>query len=190
MVRDRGRRATTPLDAETPAFHVRPSRPRDARSFLELYRGITAEGRHIRTESVRRGVGHYRRQLARAWGHDQASIVAVAGRRVIGHLSISREEHPVNRHVGSIGMMVAPDWRRRGVGSALMAEALRWAREMRVEKVALTVYPDNEAARALYRRFGFAEEGRLTGHSRKQIGYRDEIVMGLWLTPQPPGGPP
>jgi RimJ/RimL family protein N-acetyltransferase len=116
--------------------------------------------------------------------------VAVADRRVIGHLSISREEHPVNRHVASIGMMVAPDWRRRGVGSALMKEALLWAREMGVEKVALTVYPDNDAARALYLSFGFVEEGRLTGHSKKRIGYRDEIVMGLWLTPQPPGGSP
>ena len=56
-----------------------------------------------------------------------------------------------------------------------------------MEKLALTVYPDNEAARALYGKFGFREEGSLTGHSKKSIGYRDEIVMGLWLLPEPPG---
>lgn len=188
MVRDRDRRTLEArTGAEEAAFRVRPSHPGDARSFRELFRGIVAEERFIRTESVRRRAGHYRKQLTRSWGHDQASIVAVAGRRVVGHLSISREEHPVNRHVASIGMMVAPDWRRRGVGAALMDEALRWAREMRVEKLALTVYPDNEAARALYRRFGFVEEGRMTGHSKKAIGYRDEIVMGRWLIPQPGG---
>ena len=183
------RPAAVPPRETGAGYVVRPSRPGDARSFLALFREIVAEGRFIRTESIRRGVGYYRRQLARSWRSDQASIVAAAGRRVIGHLSISREDHPVNRHVASIGMMVAPDWRRRGVGSALLHEALRWAREMRVEKVALTVYPDNEAARALYRAFGFVEEGRMTGHSRKRVGYRDEIVMGLWLIPQPPGGP-
>ena len=177
-----------PAYEEATGYLVRPSRPRDAGSYLELYRGIVAEGRHIRTESVRRGLAYHRKQLGRSWDQGQASIVAVADRRVIGHLSISREEHPVNRHVASIGMMVAPDWRRRGVGSALMKEALRWAREMGVEKVALTVYPDNDAARALYRSFGFVEEGRLTGHSKKRVGYRDEIVMGLWLIPHPPGG--
>jgi RimJ/RimL family protein N-acetyltransferase len=147
---------------------------------------VAAEGRYIRTEAVRRGIRYYRRQMAKSWEPAEASIVAVAGRRVIGHLGISREEHPVTRHVASIGMMVASDWRNRGVGSALLEEAIRWGREMRVEKLALTVYPDNDAGRALYRKFGFVEEGRLTGHSRKRNGYRDEIVMGLWLIDPPP----
>jgi putative acetyltransferase len=47
------------------------------------------------------------------------------------------------------------------------------------------VYPDNQAARALYRKFGFEEEGRLTGHSKKRIGYLDEVVMGRWLIDRP-----
>jgi putative acetyltransferase len=71
------------------------------------------------------------------------------------------------------------------VGSALMADAIRWAREMGVEKLALSVYPDNTRAREMYQRFGFVEEGRLTGHSKKAVGYRDEILMGLWLIPAP-----
>ena len=71
------------------------------------------------------------------------------------------------------------------MGTALMAEAVRWAKEMGVEKLALSVYQHNEAALALYRKFGFQEEGRLTGHSRKSMGYVDEIVMGLWLIDRP-----
>jgi RimJ/RimL family protein N-acetyltransferase len=167
-------------------FTVRPSRGSDARSFLDLYRSVVGEGRYIRTEDVRRGTRYYRRQMAKSWDPGEASIVAVAGGRVIGQLGISREEHPVTRHVASIGMMVAPDWRNQGVGSALLATAIRWAREMRVEKLALSVYPDNDAGRALYGKFGFVEEGHLTGHSKKRIGYRDEIVMGLWLIDRPP----
>jgi ribosomal protein S18 acetylase RimI-like enzyme len=68
-----------------------------------------------------------------------------------------------------------------------MAESIRWAHQAGVEKLALTVYPDNAAARALYRKFGFEEEGRLSGHSKKAIGYLDEIVMGLWVIDRPPG---
>jgi putative acetyltransferase len=100
---------------------------------------------------------------------------------VIGNLGLSREPNPVTRHVASLGMHVAGDWRSRGVGSALLAEAFRWARWAGVEKLALTVYPDNDRARRLYEKFGFVEEGRLTGHSRKRHGYEDEIVMGRWL---------
>jgi len=172
--------------APIPPFQVRPGEPRDAASFVEMWRAVVGERRFVRTESVPRSVRFYRRRyFRRTWTDREASIVAVTGDRVIGHLSVSREDSPVTRHVASIGMAVAADWRGRGVGTALLSEAIRWAGEFGVEKLALSVYPDNEPALALYRRFGFTEEGRLTGHSKKSIGYRDEIVMGLWLA----GGP-
>jgi RimJ/RimL family protein N-acetyltransferase len=175
--------------SEAEPFLVRPAGPADAASFVELWKAVAAEKRFIRTEVVDRPVRYYRRRfLRKTWGDEQATIVAVHGDRVIGHLHIAREESPYTRHVASLGMTVAADWRGRGVGSALMTEAIRWAHSMGIEKLALSVYPDNEVARALYRKFGFREEGRLTGHSKKSIGYRDEIVMGLWLIDQPDGG--
>lgn len=151
-----------------------------------MWRTVVAEKRHVRTETVGRSAGYYRRRyFRRSWTDEQASLVAVHGDRVIGHLNVSREEGPMTRHVASLGMAVAPDWRGRGVGSALLVEAIHWGKEKRVEKLALSVYPHNEAALGLYRKFGFQEEGRLTGHSKKSIGYLDEIVMGLWLVPHP-----
>jgi L-phenylalanine/L-methionine N-acetyltransferase len=167
-------------------FVVRPARGRDARSFLEMWRTVVDEKRYVRSETVGRSVRYYRRHyFRRSWTNEQASLVAVHGERVIGHLNVAREEGPMTGHVASLGMAVAPDWRGKGVGSALLAEAIRWAKEMGVEKLALSVYPHNEAALALYRRYGFREEGRLTGHSKKSIGYLDEIVMGLWVNVAP-----
>jgi ribosomal protein S18 acetylase RimI-like enzyme len=174
--------------APPPAFEVRPGRPGDARSFMDLWQGVVAERRFVRTDTVGGSLRSYRRRyFRRTWTLGQVSLVAVAGDRVVGHLTASREEGPVTRHVATLGMAVAPEWRGRGVGSALLAEAIRWARAMGVEKLALSAYPDNHAALALYRKFGFQEEGRLTGHSKKAIGYMDEIVMGLWLIDRPDG---
>jgi RimJ/RimL family protein N-acetyltransferase len=153
-----------------------------------MWREVVNERRYIRTESADHSVRYYRRRFfKKTWGRDEAGLVAVEVGTgwVVGHLSVSREEGPVTRHVASLGMVVASDWRRRGVGTALLAEAIRWGKEMGVEKLALSVYPDNHAARALYRKLGFVEEGCLTGHSKKAIGYRDEILMGLWLVPRP-----
>jgi L-phenylalanine/L-methionine N-acetyltransferase len=182
-------RSQEPVQSERP-FVVRPARPRDAASFVELWKAVAAEGRFIRTERIDRSVRYYRRRFfKRTMGGEQATLVAVLGDRVIGHIHVAREDSPWTRHVASLGMTVAADWRGRGVGSALMAEVIGWAKSVGVEKLALSVYPDNEAARALYAKFGFQEEGRLTGHSKKSIGYRDEIVMGLWLIPQPPSDP-
>jgi RimJ/RimL family protein N-acetyltransferase len=175
--------------AATPtSFVIRPAVPADAASFLELWRSVVAEKRYVRTERVTTSVRYYRRQFRRAWTPDEAELVAVEGSRVIGHLNVSREDSPTTRHIASLGMSVADDRRSMGIGTSLLEMCIRWAKEVGVEKLALSVYPDNERAIGLYRKFGFVEEGRLTGHSKKSIGYRDEIVMGLWLISRPGSG--
>lgn len=160
---------------------IRPARPADARQALRLFAEVATEGRYIRTEDVRWTAREMRKRYRSSWTTEAATLVAVADDRLIGNLGVAREAHPVTRHVASLGMLVAADWRSRGVGSALLAEVFRWARWAGVEKLALTVYPDNDRARRLYEKFGFVEEGRLIGHSKKRHGYDDEIVMGRWL---------
>ena len=83
---------------------------------------------------------------------------------------------------GEVGMMVATDWRGRGVGTALVAAAVEWARSRDLHKLALSVFPHNNAAIGLYRKFGFVEEGRLVQHVRRADGQLwDLIEMGLML---------
>lgn len=160
---------------------VRPAIPRDAESFVEGYRSVAAERRFLQVEEVHTPPRVYRRRFRRSWTPDAAHLLAVEGDRVVGSLSIRRDAEPPTRHVATLGMFVVADRRRRGIGSALMAEALRWARQHRVLRIELTVYPHNEAASALYRKFGFGEEGRLVRHAKKSYGYEDEILMALWL---------
>ena len=79
-------------------------------------------------------------------------------------------------------MAVAHDWRGRGVGSALMSAAVDWAHEHRLHKLSLSVFAHNDAAIALYRKFGFVEEGRRVKQYRRQSGELwDTIEMGLLL---------
>lgn len=166
---------------------IRPARPRDARSYLEFWRAIVAEGRAVRTESVTSPAHVYRARFRRPWTDREAQIVAVERGRVVGHVYVQRELHPVTRHVATLGIAVAADRRSLGIGTALMAEAIRWGRSVGVEKLMLSVYPTNRAAIALYRRFGFVDEGRLVRHSRKSYGYEDEVLMAAWIGPEPPG---
>ena len=171
-----------PRDLELPpGVLIRPGRSRDARSFLAFWRAVVEEGRYVRSEQVAHPLRVYRARFRQSWTDNDAQIVAVAGDRVIGHLYIQRERHPVTRHIATLGIAVAAEFRSRGVGSALLAEAFRWARGVGVEKIVLSVYPHNTSAIALYRRFGFVEEGRLARQSRKSYGYEDEILMACWL---------
>ena len=81
-----------------------------------------------------------------------------------------------------LGMAVAREWRGRGVGSALLAAAIEWAREHGLHKLCLGVFAHNAAAIALYRKFGFVEEGRRVKQYRRASGELwDTVDMGLLL---------
>jgi putative acetyltransferase len=85
-----------------------------------------------------------------------------------------------------LGISVAPEAQRRGVGTALMAAmcdyADRWAGVLRLE---LTVYADNVPAIALYRKFGFAVEGTHRAYAIRDGKYVDALCMAR-LHPNPP----
>jgi RimJ/RimL family protein N-acetyltransferase len=116
---------------------------------------------------------------AASWNLD-GSLLAVSGGTIVGMIHVDRSRFGS----GEIGMAVARDWRGRGVGSALLAAAVDWAREQGLHKLSLSVFPHNEAAIALYRKFGFVEEGRRVKHIRRASGELwDTIEMGLLLEP-------
>lgn len=87
-------------------------------------------------------------------------LVAESDGLVVGNLTLWQEPNPRRRHVASLGMAVRDDWAGRGVGTALMAAALDLADNwLGLTRLELTVWSDNEAAQALYRKFGFVQEG-------------------------------
>ncbi|ROP41005.1 GNAT family N-acetyltransferase [Saccharothrix texasensis] len=61
-------------------------------------------------------------------------------------------------------MWVKPEFRRRGVGEALVGDVLAWAREHGWARVQLRVFRGNDTARRLYSRLGFAGEGEIMDH--------------------------
>jgi putative acetyltransferase len=94
------------------------------------------------------------------------TLVAIAVDEVVG----SRHVEQSRFGFGEIGMMVARDWRGRGVGSALVEAAIECGRENGLRTLTLSVFPHNEAAIRLYRKFGFAEEGRREKQIRRANG--------------------
>jgi ribosomal protein S18 acetylase RimI-like enzyme len=167
---------------EPAGYTVRVARPGDAKAFLSFWTDIVAEGVYVRSEEVRHSLSEYRRRFRSSRTRWELHAVASSGPELAGYLGVVRERHPVTSHVASLGIAVAAQHRSRGVGSMLLEEAFRWAREVGVEKLVLSVYPHNDAAIALYRKFGFLQEGRLARHSRKSYGYEDEILMAAWTS--------
>ena len=80
--------------------------------------------------------------------------------------------------MAEFGLMVAASARRRGIGSALIEEAMNWARDLGIVRLELTVFPHNAPAIALYRKLGFQEEGILRRRYLIDGRYVDAMLMG------------
>ena len=162
----------------SPSVTVRPATLADVDAVVAMLAEVAGEGRWIATEAPVDVDRRRRRMVEDIEREDAVVLVAeVAGERV-GELGL----HLAGYGVADLGMAVAAGWRGRGIGSALLAEAIDRARKAGAHKIALQVWPHNSAAIALYERFGFQREGYLTRHYRRRSGELwDAIIMGLRL---------
>ena len=165
------------LAPESPV-RVREATLADVDRVLELVVAVAGEGRWISVEAPVDVAQRRRRMVEELEGEQTVMLVAEAGGELVGQLDLRLARYGV----ADLGMLVAPGWRRRGVGSALMAEAIARARAAGAHKLTLQVWPHNTAALALYERFGFQREGYLRRHYRRRSGELwDAVVMGLPL---------
>lgn len=108
---------------------------------------------------------------------------AYAGEKIVGVAGFKREIGQKDAHKGFVwGMYVRPGLRRHGVGAALIEALLQYAGQV-VEQLTLTVVKGNDAAVAMYQKFGFEIYGVEPRALRSDTGYSDEVLMVRFLRP-------
>jgi RimJ/RimL family protein N-acetyltransferase len=167
-----------PPPSSGPAVTVRDATSADVDTLVAMLVEVAGEGRWIGVEASVDVERRRRRMAADVDAEDVIVLVAEVDGKPVGQLGLQLARYGV----ADLGMLVAAGWRGRGVGTALLAEAVRRAREAGAHKIALQVWPHNTAAIALYERFGFQREGYLRRHYRRRSGELwDAVVMGLPL---------
>lgn len=108
---------------------------------------------------------------------DGLNIVALRDDELVGQAGFER--HRGRRaHVAYIGIGVHDDHRGTGIGTALLGELVDAADNwFGLKRLELTVYADNAAAIALYRKFGFEPEGLLRAYAFRAGAYADALTM-------------
>ena len=164
-------------------IRIRRAEPGDAAALCRLAEEVGREpGAWLLTTEMWRGVAEERRYLRAVRRHPDAAVFVVeADGEVVARLSLARDPHPASRHVADLGLMVAAPYRRRGIGRALLEQAVRWARECGVRKLELHVFPWNTPALRLYESFGFVQEGVRRGHYVRDGEEVDAILMAYRL---------
>jgi ribosomal protein S18 acetylase RimI-like enzyme len=169
-----------------PVLRVRRMIESDIEPILDLFSVVAGERVYIATEPGFDRAA-YRGRLERGLGHDAMPIWVVAddaqdvrpGEPAIGQLGLwTSDDDGV-----TLGMMVAPAYRGRGLGRLLLQTAMDWARANGYPTLALLVYPGNERAIALYHAMGFEQIAYYEQDIRRQSGeVWDTILMRATLT--------
>jgi len=161
------------------SYVIRPAHPRDAGALVALAEEIVAEPEGwLVSDGGWRTVTDERRYLRAVRRYSDAAVFVAEGEEgIVGRLSLGRDPHPASRHVADLGLMVAAAARRRGIGRALLEQAVSWGREVGIRKLELHVFPHNDAAIALYEQFGFRREGYRRAHYRRGRDFVDAILM-------------
>ena len=163
-------------------FRIRPADPSDAEQLARLADAVSSEpeGWLISIAGEWRSAADERRYLKalRRYAHAAVFVAERNDGEIVGRLSVGRDPHPSSAHVADVGLMVAMEARRQGVGRALLDAAVEWARRAGIRKLELHVFPWNEAGIALYETFGFQREGYRKQQYRRGDGeYVDAILM-------------
>jgi RimJ/RimL family protein N-acetyltransferase len=157
---------------------MRPGRPTDGRALARLFADVRREGRWLITTpgSVSQpSEAFWISELIRADEH--LVLVAEADGEVIGNVLVSVDRGVATEHIGVLSITIADGWRDVGIGTQLVAAAQRWARDRRLRKVTLGVFPTNERAIAVYEKCGFVREGLRRQQYRSGNEFRDEVLM-------------
>ncbi|WP_372525577.1 GNAT family N-acetyltransferase [Piscinibacter sp.] len=166
---------------------IRRATPNDAAAYARIMGDPAVFGGLMQLPYTDEEVWRTRLAESCAPGKSDLPLAAELNGEVVGSAGL-RPVSPAlrRRHALMLGISVAREAQGRGVGSALMAAmcdyADRWIGALRIE---LTVYTDNEAALALYRKFGFVIEGTFRGYALRDGRYVDAYAMAR-LHPDPP----
>ena len=171
-------------------FVLRPERPGDAAAMARAF----AEDPHL---AVDWGIEEipdeatalkWTTEHAELWAKGEGRHFAVADPEIdtmIGGINFHNIRPDHNR--AEVGFWLAPGVRGRGIGSAAVEAACRWAIERwNLVRIEMTTLPDNAASQALARKVGFQHEGLLRARNFERGAQVDIVMLGLLAAELPP----
>ena len=165
-------------------FHIRTASENDAAAILNLYRSVLAEGRYtlLLLEEMQRTEEAERKAIADEIKRPGClRVVADVDGLIVGMARVKAGGLKRTAHFGDVdSVWVHSEWRRHGIGNALIDTIVRWAEGNKgIEKLGLLVFSTSEAAIALYHQHGFTFEGRATRDIKfAEDDYADTVIMG------------
>lgn len=189
-----GNRAARGMRIEGDNFVLRPERPDDAAAIAQAFAddpGLAVDWGIEKPPDEATAARWIHDRMA-LWDSGQGRHFAIADPAddsLLGGVNFHRIE-PAHKRA-EVGFWLAPEARGRGIGSAAVEAACRWAFDrFGLVRIEMTTLPDNEAALALARKLGFTREGLLRSRNYERGEHVDMVMLSLlrsdWgLSPEP-----
>jgi GNAT superfamily N-acetyltransferase len=160
---------------------ARPLRKDDEKSFHEFFLTIPAEERMFIKHRVTEP------QVIHDWCRNidlgrNLPLLAIQDGRVIATATLHQQLGGWKRHIGRVSVLVMPQFRGKGLASALINEVVEVARQVGLEKVEAEFIGEQDAAIKVFALLGFSRLLKLDDYVKDmQAISHDYILMGLDL---------
>lgn len=128
----------------------------------------------IKTPEERRA--WFEKYLKKKRENKKIMLVCLDDNKIIGSATATRKPGKRN-HVWEVGYQVKKEWRRRGIGSALLSELLKNLKTKNAEQAIAWVIETNKNSARLLKKFGFNETGRIKNGIKTSKDYCDYVLF-------------
>lgn len=104
-------------------------------------------------------------------------ILALAGDRIVGDVSLHRIPFGWKRHIGTVRVVVAPDYHDKGLGTLLIHEIVELAAEFGLEKLWAELPLNFPGVIAVFRKAGFSSKAVVEGLVKDLRGRNTDVVI-------------
>lgn len=168
--------------ADATRITLRPARPDDAAAIIAAVRSASEERSYVLMEIYGKDAEAQRAYIERLDCEHNLFLVATAAGQIIGILALldfllcSTPEPAL-----AVGLHIVRDWRGRGIGSAMLRYAMRWAKDHDYRRLEADIFTTNERSLHLFEKAGFREDA--CRRRSVQVGVRqiNEVILAKSL---------
>ncbi|MGE5190739.1 MAG: N-acetyltransferase family protein [Gemmatimonadota bacterium] len=111
-------------------------------------------------------------------------ILALDGDRVVGDATLHRHRRGWKQRVGTVRIQIAPDYRHRGLGTALLREMRHVGEKAALRHIVAEVIEEQQAAVRAFEKLGFERAAVYRNFVNDQTGRLHNLVVLLYSMPR------
>ena len=144
---------------------------------VAFFRALPREDwNYLRGDPTQREVAEHRIREVEIGECDR--LIAIADDKIVAEGALEMTGRDWTAHVGELRLIVAKDYKRKGLGMLMAHELYTLAARSKLEKIMVTMMRPQVAARNIFRKLGFREEMVLPDHVKDRNGkYQDLVIM-------------